>query len=113
MFYNKDALRNFGKFTGKHPCQGLFFNKVAGRPEKEITKKAFNFIKKESLAQVLSCEFGKISKNTFCYRTPPVAASDRYSAIAIPANIYLFKVNNRKSREKHELSSKLTIKTTA
>ena len=106
MFYNEGALRNFGKFTGKHPCQGLFFNKVAGRPEKEITKKAFNFIKKESLAQVLSCEFGKISKNTFCYRTPPVAASDRYSAIAIPANIYLFKVNNRKSRKRHEISSK-------
>ena len=25
-----DVLRNFAKFTGKHPCQGLFFNKVAG-----------------------------------------------------------------------------------
>ena len=81
MFYNKGALRNFGKFTGKHPCQGLFFNKVAGRPEKEITKKAFNFVKKESLAQVLSCEFGKISKSTFCYKTHPVAASDRYSRL--------------------------------
>ena len=103
MFNNKGALRNFGKFTGKHPCQGLFFKKVAGRPEKEITK---DFIKKESLAQVLSCEFGKISKSTFCYRTPPVAASDRYSAIAIPANIYLFKVINRKSRKRHEISSK-------
>ena len=36
---------------------------------------ACNFIKKETLAQVLSCEFCKISKNTFSYRTPPVAAS--------------------------------------
>ena len=35
---------------------------------------ACNFIKKESLAQVFSCEFWKISKNTFFYRTPPVAA---------------------------------------
>ena len=26
----KDVLRNFAKFTGKHLCQGLFFNKVAG-----------------------------------------------------------------------------------
>ena len=26
----KDALRNFAKITGKHPCQSLFFNKVAG-----------------------------------------------------------------------------------
>ena len=32
-------------------------------------------IKKETLQQVFSCEFCEISKNTFSYRTPPVAAS--------------------------------------
>ena len=26
----KDVLKNFSKFTGKHLCQSLFFNKVAG-----------------------------------------------------------------------------------
>ena len=26
----KGVLRNFTKFTGKHQCQSLFFNKVAG-----------------------------------------------------------------------------------
>ena len=26
----KGVLRNFAKFTGKHLCQGLFFNKVKG-----------------------------------------------------------------------------------
>ena len=31
---------------------------------------ACNFIKKETLAQVFSCQFCKISKNTFSYRTP-------------------------------------------
>ena len=36
---------------------------------------ACNFIKKETLAQVFSYEFCEISKNTFSYRTPPVAAS--------------------------------------
>ena len=36
---------------------------------------ACNFIKKQTLAQVFSCEFCKISKNTFYYRTPFVAAS--------------------------------------
>ena len=41
-------LRNLTKFTGKHLCQSLFFNKVA-----------------ETLAQVFSCEFCQISKNTF------------------------------------------------
>ena len=35
----------------------------------------FPFIKKEALAQVFSCEFSKISKNTFSYRAPLVAAS--------------------------------------
>ena len=36
---------------------------------------ACNFIKKETLAQVFSCEFCKISANTFSCRTPLVAAS--------------------------------------
>ena len=36
---------------------------------------ACNFIKKEALAQVFSCEFCEISKNTFFYKTPLVAAS--------------------------------------
>ena len=30
VFHKKGALRNFAKFTGKHPCQSLNFNKVAG-----------------------------------------------------------------------------------
>ena len=44
-------------------CQSLFFNKVV--------ELACNFIKKETLALVLSCGFCEISKNTFCYKTPP------------------------------------------
>ena len=36
---------------------------------------ASNFIKIETLAQAISCEFCEISNNTFSYRTPPVAAS--------------------------------------
>ena len=60
MLCKKCFLRNFAKFTGKYLCQSLFFDKVAGlKPE------AYNFIKKEILAQVLSCEFCIISKNTF------------------------------------------------
>ena len=37
---------------------------------------AFNFIKKETLAQVFSCEFCEIFKNTFSYRTHLMAASE-------------------------------------
>ena len=60
VFCKKGVLGNLTKFTGKHLCQSLFFNKVAGlRPQ------ACNFIKKETLAQVFSCECCEISKNTF------------------------------------------------
>ena len=37
---------------------------------------ACNFIKKETLVQVFTCEFCEFCKNTFSYRTPLVAASD-------------------------------------
>ena len=47
MFCKKSAVRNFAKFTGKYLHQSLCCNKVAG-----------------------------LSKNTFSYRTPPVAASE-------------------------------------
>ena len=43
-----------------------------------IKLQACNFIKKETLTQVFSCEFCKISQNTFLYRTPLVAASEAY-----------------------------------
>ena len=62
-FYKKGVLRNSTKFTEKRLCQSLFFNKVAGLR-----------LKKATLAQVFSCELCEISKNTFSYRTPPVAA---------------------------------------
>ena len=32
VFCKKGVLRNFTKFTEKHLCQSLFFNKVAGLP---------------------------------------------------------------------------------
>ena len=41
----------------------------------QVKAKACNFIKIEFLAQVFSCEFCEFSKNTFSYRTLPVAAS--------------------------------------
>ena len=58
VFCKKGVLRNFTKFTGKHLYQSLFFSKVAGDFN-------CNFIKKETLAQVLYREFCEISKNTF------------------------------------------------
>ena len=48
----KAVLRNFTKFTGKHLCQSLFSNKVAG-------------LRPEALAQVFPSEFCQISNNSF------------------------------------------------
>ena len=46
-FCEKSVLWNFAKFTGKHLCQSLFFNKV------------------KTLVQVFSCKFCEISKNNY------------------------------------------------
>ena len=45
-------------------------------PEYFLLKLQADFMKKETLVQVLSWEFCKISLKTFSYRTPPVAASE-------------------------------------
>ena len=34
VFYKKGVLRNFAKFTGKHLCRSLFFNRVIEKREK-------------------------------------------------------------------------------
>ena len=75
VFCKKGVLRSFAKFEGKHLHQspGLACNFI----EKEALAQACNFIKKETLVHVFSCEFCEISKNTFYYRTPLVAASGR------------------------------------
>ena len=65
MFCKKGFLRNFTKFAGKHKCQS----------------QACNFIKKENLARVFSCEFCEIFKNTLFHRTPLVAASGTSTTI--------------------------------
>ena len=54
MFCKKGVIRNFAKFTGIHLCQSLFFNKGAG----------------------LRPQFCEISKNSYSYKTPLVAASE-------------------------------------
>ena len=41
MFCKIDALRNFAKFTEKHLCQRLFFNKVTGLRAATLLKMSF------------------------------------------------------------------------
>ena len=63
-FIEKVTLKNFAKFTGKHLCQSLSFNKL----------QACNVIKKETLAQVFFCEFCGTTKNTFSTKNLPEPA---------------------------------------
>ena len=50
-------FKNFTEFTGKHLCQSLCFNKVAGS--------TCNLIKKEIVTMMFSCEFCEISMSAF------------------------------------------------
>ena len=56
----KGVLRNFAKFTGKHLCHSLLFDKFAGQ---------------ETLTQVFSCEFCEFFKDTCCREDPWATAS--------------------------------------
>ena len=68
MFCIKGVLRNLTKLTGKHLCQRLVFNKVAGlRPATLLKKSLWN--------KCFASNFAKFLRTPFFYRTSPVAAS--------------------------------------
>ena len=52
-----------------------FAQKLIFLKNRMIFKSYINTLKKKTLAQVFSCEFYEISKNTFSYRTPSVVVS--------------------------------------
>ena len=79
VFWKKGVLRNVAKFTGKHLCQSLL-----------LQPQACNLIKKQTLAQVFSCEFCEISKDNLSCRTPPVAAS------VVCCQLFIIRENVRK-----------------
>ena len=68
------TIRNNKQFAIKESCISVF-SEAATR----IAGQACNFIKKETLAQVFSCEFCKISKNTFFTEHLPTTASVFYA----------------------------------
>ena len=85
----KGVLRKFAKFTRNTCARVSFLIKLQASAFNFIKKETlaqvfsrvsfliklqastFNFIKKETLAQVFSCKFCKFSKNTFFYRKLP------------------------------------------
>ena len=63
MFCKKGVLRDFSKFTGKHLCRSLFFNKVAGlRPA--------TLLKKKLLHRCFPANVGKFLRTSFLIEHP-------------------------------------------
>ena len=85
---------------------------------------ANNFIKKKALAQVFSCEFCKICKNTFFTEHLPVAASENYPIswkssdvnIVFPANTLVSRISFEEfeyfsgSRQKRSSDGRCSVK---
>ena len=69
VFCKKVLLEISQKSQENTYARVTFLKSLFYRPE------ACNFIKKQTLEQVFSCEFCEISKNTFFHGTPLVAAS--------------------------------------
>ena len=93
-FLKKACSENMQQIYKRTPIPKCDFNKVAKQIYWNRTsawvffckfaayfllKKSLNFFKKESLAQVFSCEFCGISKNSYLRRTSRVAASQSKS----------------------------------
>ena len=58
VFYKQSVLRNFAKFTEKHLCQSLFFNKVAGlRPAALLKKRLWHRCIPVNIARFLRTPF--------------------------------------------------------
>ena len=58
VFCKKGAVRNFAKYTGKHLCQSLFFNKALGlRPVTLLKKRLWRWCFSVSFAKFLRTPF--------------------------------------------------------
>ena len=64
------------------------FRKIHRKPP--VPQSLWNIIKKEILAQVFSCDFCEISKNTFSYRTLPVDTSEIRISLSIQVSSDIF-----------------------
>ena len=58
IYMKEGVLRNFTKFSGKHLCQCLFFNK-------QYIGTGLNFIKKETLHWCFLVNFAKFQRTPF------------------------------------------------
>ena len=75
--FRKYLQNIFKQFSIEHLWAGTSEKKSCRNLKQLPGSRPANLLKKETLAQVFSCEFCEISKNTFSYRTSPVAASKK------------------------------------
>ena len=78
VFCRKSVLRNFEKFTGKHLCQGLLFNKAAGLRTVTLLKKRFWY-------RCFPVNFSKFLK------TPSITKHLRWLLLKTPVNQLIFR----------------------
>ena len=91
-FFSKcDQIRNslqiWSHLLKKSLMENFIFYAVS-----KVTEPAHNYTRSQAHFQVFSCRSLEIFQSSY------------------PANIYLFKVNNRNTRKRYEISSKLIIK---
>ena len=66
VFCKKDILKNFGKFTRKHLCQSLFFNKVAGLRHRRFPVNSAKFLRTPFLIEHLCWLLMFFVRNVTC-----------------------------------------------
>ena len=95
-FFIRTFCSVFGRWTSAQVRSSrlkVFCKKVFLEVSQNLQKpQACNFIKKETLAHVLSCEFCEISKSIFFHRTPLVAAFHSHQKLSLLG--FLFKSCN-------------------
>ena len=69
-FYRKGVLRNFAKFTGKHLCQSLFFNKAA-------SPRLVTLLKKRLWHRSFPVNFAEFLRTSFLQNTSGGCFSNR------------------------------------
>ena len=78
VFCRKGVLRNFERFTGKHLCQSLLFNKVAGL-------RTVTLLKKRLWYRCFPVNFSKFLK------TPSITEHLRWLVLKTPVNQLIFR----------------------
>ena len=68
-FVRKGVFRNFAKFTGKHLCQSLLFNKIAGLKPATLSKMRLQH-------RYFSADIAKILRTAFFYGISPMVGSE-------------------------------------